>query len=498
MHDADQHDLAEKFFYRLSSEMHSSTDVMDLASALWAVSMDAYVGRLLSLAAKELAESQILLLDKSLREAGRAQDALNLCVEAAARHPDAFAVTVVNALRDAGRPVDGNRILESSVDWPSHKFADLLASLLGAGRKADVERVIKVAAQCNSNKVEALFTSLHDRDLDSYADTLLVLAFQGPTEGVPGLVAALRRTNPDAQRADELLLNALNRSDDDICALLAAFEQIGDEETILDLTRLEARRTPDDVDSLITALRKQNRKPDVDRLVGIFVANRAPSEVAALAGTLMRRNPADGEVLAPFLAQRPVADIVETIAIMKEHGIQVFGPLLSSIARQNDERLIACVTAFEKSLPEEAFGLLCFASQHRSGPQVFSLVKELWAKGLVGSTGRLINYCGTTKRGDDLLELYSALVANSYRLQAQQLLSAAGESGDIATIAHVISFCGSFLGVHMASERILESFAAVHSPDEIETLAQALRKKGLGAEGRWLRRRASRYHKHSS
>src|SRR6266536_6580333 len=108
-----------------------------MAIALWLASLDEDVQHMLEAAAARMTVRDVAALAAGLREVDHHDAALQVCIQAAARQPVASAMALVMALRDSGRPIDANRLIESCKSWPAPKAAEFIAMLGRSGNPAD-------------------------------------------------------------------------------------------------------------------------------------------------------------------------------------------------------------------------------------------------------------------------------------------------------------------------------------------------------------------------
>ena len=225
MRESGQDDDADAVMNEICAAAREPGKILELASALWSVSLDTDAGHLLSATAGTLTAPQIADLAASLREADRYDAALRLSIEAAAQHPPAATVALVTALRAAGRPVYAQRVLDSSQSWPPQRTAELISILNEAGARTDTDRALASASQSGPGPLALFMAALRDhgfregaarlaelipvdvpaevgapvsaligQNLDTEAQRLLARAAAGPAEYHAELITSLRQT----------------------------------------------------------------------------------------------------------------------------------------------------------------------------------------------------------------------------------------------------------------------------------------------------------------
>ena len=153
MRDSGRHDDAKALLDALIEAGHAPQETVDIATALWSVSLDEDVQYMLAAAASQMADEDVAALAAALREADRHDAALQVCVQAAAQQPVATAMALVDALRDSGRPIDANRLIDSSRSWPVAKAAGLIALLERAGSHVEAERAVSSASRRDAKEI---------------------------------------------------------------------------------------------------------------------------------------------------------------------------------------------------------------------------------------------------------------------------------------------------------------------------------------------------------
>jgi len=148
-------------------------EYVTFAIALWDAGLEADADRVLDDAAVRLESGDLTQIATRLRSLDRADAALRLYTRAAEQSSGPSVVGFVDALRDLGRPVDGNRLLASSASWAVPKVAALIAELLLRGRQADADRVSAVQAQRPVREIAELADQLQRLDLSGAAELLM-------------------------------------------------------------------------------------------------------------------------------------------------------------------------------------------------------------------------------------------------------------------------------------------------------------------------------------
>lgn len=305
---------------------HEAHDVMDLAVALWAVTLGGDSSRLLEAAASTMAVEQIAALAGFLRDVDRHEQALRLCVDAAARQPVPNTVALIRDLRDAGRPVDIHRVLDSSQAWPPAKSAELITLLRRSGNDADANRVLAAVSAADKVHLIGLLAELRSRNRDVDADRLVPFLTAETAAEVCGLASYLFGYELQTD-AEFLLTRIASRSAGEFCELIAVLERAGISQGVRYLIKWLSEQDVNDVFNYFMALHERpyqqppkptlpRRSPDNSRVPMRHLPSQRKAEISR---PVIRYSPDNGgnaaELMAEvgLLAPRKAANVIAII-----------------------------------------------------------------------------------------------------------------------------------------------------------------------------------------
>jgi hypothetical protein len=419
MRDANRDEDANRLINEVCAVGNQPDEIMRLSLALWSASLDDDSDRLLESAASTLAVEQITVLAEALREDDRYESALHLCTQAAAHHRVSATLTLVQALRDAGRPVDGHQVLESVQAWPSAKSAELVAILRNAGNDADADRILIACSRSAADQLSELVAALRSQESDDDAIKIIALAgAEGPSDACD-LASALLLRNLDRD-ADQVMISAAAGSADDFSDLIAMLQGKRMDQLVGGLLHWESQQDPTEVFDRLVTLRQRKLGYDSD------------------------------ELLSSFLLLRPIADIVELANVLAANS-HAFGAaaILSSLARQtslfsamreaglNEGADTLLRTAAEKMTDEDFLAFFDALDKERRNPDVDYLIEASlaarpvsFARKLLDRSDGIMNRRGmrggimafaAQRSAADINELIQALRQHGYFGEARQL-----------------------------------------------------------------------------
>lgn len=281
MRDGELDGEAEELVDQVCAAVRHPGDILGVVLALRSASLDADARWVLEAAAPVLEDEQVVSLAGALREHGRHDSALHLCVQACTTRPVLSAVTFVHALREAGRPVDSHLVLDSSRSWPAAKSAELVATLRAASADADARRVLTAVAQSDTDRLCQLAVELRNQGSPEDAVTLIALADTETPEAALALALALSRQGLTAD-AQDMLVGACARSAGYFCDLTLTLQAAQLSEYASHIFRMQSEREVSEVSDRLDALQERGRAGDAIWLLTCFLA-RPIADVTELA-----------------------------------------------------------------------------------------------------------------------------------------------------------------------------------------------------------------------
>ncbi len=362
MRDAGRNDEADRLIGQVCAARQAPDEVMKMTMALWSAELESDSGRVLEAAASNLADVQIAALAESLREADRYDSALHLCVKAAELGPVTATVTLVKALRDAGRPVDGYHLLDSTRTWPAQKSADLIILLGESGNDADKDRLLVMASRSGIDQTCDLVVALRNQGADEAVASLIADA---ESSGV--LASALHRRG-FTDEAKQFLVGAAGSSDEGFCEVVESLPGNMDQYRNYVL-KWESTREIVEVSSRLTAM--QLRGMPWDSLLS-YVLERPVDDIAKLAEAISNDRREVGSIVLASLAAH-----TWLLSNMRASGHgQIANKMLEAVAgHMNDGQLQAFVdTLDEEGRDGDIACLLDVALQRRPVSFAASLI----------------------------------------------------------------------------------------------------------------------------
>jgi Caspase domain len=328
MRDSGQDADADQIMTEICAAISTPDRVLDLAGALWAAELAAEADVLLD-AAASLALQQVETLAAALRDVDRDDAALRLCVVAAAHHPAAATVALVAHLRDAGRPVDARRVLDSALSWPPGKAGDLVTALSAAGAQADTGSLLASAGRLPPDSLAQFMAALRSGGLHEDATALSDMAIIDDPVGTAALVDALARYGLETDEA--LVLDRASVGTPEYHSrLLAALRQVDARPAISHLLDWQAGRSVDWVQAYLAWVSQAGLQEDAHALLTRF-AGRPVNELVELAVRLSGVQAQD-EALAKTIAAQPVDQIAAALALAARDPKLDATPILIALA----------------------------------------------------------------------------------------------------------------------------------------------------------------------
>jgi hypothetical protein len=206
---------------------------VEVAQAFWKVNCPDHAMRALERATATMTDTEVLTFAADLRALHRDQAAYKLCLHHAIGRPDSV-IKIVTALREAGRPVDANKLLNEAayqIPIPADRVAMVAA--------ADLESMLTLVAElrtlhrndpaydlCARTAVERpewtirIVTVLREENRSVEAENLLKEVTLRAT--VPAVAGLVRDCAPREQK--NVLADAVRRTPSDVSALLDALQ----------------------------------------------------------------------------------------------------------------------------------------------------------------------------------------------------------------------------------------------------------------------------------
>ena len=414
---------ADRLISAVSSVSREPDQVAELAASLWSAALDGDSRRVLDAAVSTMAVDQVTDIAGWLLAMDRAGAALSLCIGAAARHPVGDCETFVRILRDAGRPVDAQVVLDSTRDWPAAKAARLIVALRAGDADADAERVLAASQTREAAQINALMIELISLGADEDCVRVAGLAKLDDPAVVCELAAEIARQGRRAV-AEDVLFRAAADSPEFCCDLIAELMRGGWRSGVDTLLELVALSDNASIRQTLAWLRTRGNDEAANQLL-TCVASRPAEEAASFAGELSMHQAA--EVIALIAAMKLVRpqDIGQVLlAALPGLGAQGAEFLLALAA---DRRVgVATVAAvLEVRLPGYGapfFELVVFR-YHGAGAKLGEVVTELRGSRLASANRVLLATAATHLNPIDFRALYRNLRTQYCDEEANYLLA---------------------------------------------------------------------------
>jgi hypothetical protein len=493
MRDADQDHDADDLLQEICAAAHGPEQLLELASELWSCSLPADASRLLDSAASTLDAVQVNWLASALREANREDAALSLCLEAAAQRPVTVAMALVMALRDAGRPVDAQRILDSSQSWPARKTGELASSLHRAGAHADVDRILATTATSGPERIVGVIAGAREHAFREATSRMAELAaFNDPTD-VAVIIGSLTRQDmgPEAERL--LDLSATNSADYQ-AKVVGGLQQPGLEHCIEYLIRSQARHDLTRVfDYLDTYL--QLGLPEVASNLVSELAARPPADITSIAERYFAGNLGQPDILAGPIGRWPVPAVIAVLEVAQAHPGADVRLILSTASHRPPTQtgsLIARLHASQPTLAAEVARLI--ASDWRPA-NMHALLGEVARTGTRDSADMLLSAVASYSSESKVTGLHSVLWEAREYAEADHLLASALVARSPDFIDSLAMHAGGLRTLFQDKECLRSAIAQIgarRSPADIQQFYEILIKYQCATEARQLRKHTAR------
>jgi hypothetical protein len=166
--------------------------VLALSGAFRTAGQDRHAEATLHHAANSLPDLDIVAVADQLLKLGQDEAALHLCITAALRRPATSTRMFVDALREAGRPVDAKYLLGLAAEQlVLAEAVELISSVAADGRVSDLARILDGAAQRAPDDAAALAAALLHHGGAAEAAQLVARIATLHREHVGGLLTAV-------------------------------------------------------------------------------------------------------------------------------------------------------------------------------------------------------------------------------------------------------------------------------------------------------------------
>ena len=185
---------------------------LDLTRALLAAALDGDAKTVLDIAATQLGDDDVVELAGVLRDADRQEAAFLLYDRTAGRREVTQTIGLVDALREAGRPVDSNRLLVSAGMRSAAEIVTLAARLADTDRDRDCERLLAAAAIGPAAGVASLIAALRDGARADQAERVIeIVVARQPASDTAAVTTSLRGLGRamDAALLDRLFMTTM-------------------------------------------------------------------------------------------------------------------------------------------------------------------------------------------------------------------------------------------------------------------------------------------------
>ena len=431
MRDAGRATDANRLIDAACSRARQPSEIAGLATALWSAALDVDALRVMNTVASVMAVDDVIVIVESLLTADRPDAALRLCIESAAQRPAEIAVSLVQTLREAGRPIDARQVFASSRTWPPQKVAQLVVSLRGSSADSDADQVLAAARQRPASEVSEVMAELillgAERDgarlvgLDQSIDDLGQLC---------DLISAQLGDHQEAA-ADRLLAMTVAQGPERCCDMIEEFVSRGTTSALGPLFRLQA---PQDTATVLRLLRQRGNDRAIKELL-LVIALRPIEEVTAFIGRSSITEE-DATELIFAMRGRGDAEIGSAIAAYQPQAGRTGRDFLLALAYNPRMRVAPLIDAIQISAPELLGDLLTAIIRRNTGAgAIGQLIAYLRAARLDYAKNQLLATAAAQLDGRDFCALYRDLLSRQLAGEANYLITQAPISPDINLLA---------------------------------------------------------------
>ena len=483
MRDSGRLDDAKALLDAVNQAGHTPQETVGIAVAMWSVSLDEEVQYILDVAASKMVDTDVAALAAALRELDHNDAALHLCIQAAGRQSVATALTLIDALRDSGRPIDANRLVESSRSWPTEKVAEFIAALERAGSRADAERAVNSVSRRGTKDVWSLVAELHRYRMYASAERLAHAALGREVTVIGEIVHSLRAAGC-SEDTSRLIALAVQGEWSDISSFAIGLHKSGSGKDADQLLALAARRPVADICQIAVAMRAERDISGAERLLGVAAATLQVTDVVSLIELLFRQDSSAIAAIWPALVRRPLEIVVDAIRLLMQRNLEVDLPsVINNICERSNEDLVAFIVAVHDRIRGADVGrMLGIAAKRRYLADAYLVASSLKARGIVNAGNRFLEIAVAESPMPEIVSTIRGLRAHRRAEDAEILLNTAVIIAPPADILTMIDEFGHVNFRNHDTRRILEVFGVRRSPQEIRELETQLRTHGYPSE----------------
>ena len=390
--------------------------------------------QVLSSAAQLRPDQEVAALITTLRGDHRHSDAETV-IGVAARRPAAEVAALADVLRQLGVPDDADRLLDEAGFRPPAEIGPLAGELASQHRTRELRRLLHSAVTVNRAPaaVVALVAGLSAAGLGAETGRLMSLVAAGlPGSDAVGLADALRAAGQD-DAAFLLYSSALDpvarRPPDQVASLLAAMRRAGrDTEADQLISAVSSvRREPGEVAELAAALWSASLDGDSRRILDAAVPVMGVDEIVGIAGSLlvMDRPEAALTLLVEAAARRPATVTDTFVRALREAGLPVDARrVLDSAQNWPPAKTAQLIVSLRGSGAGEDADRVVTGSRVRSIEQLGDLMAELTLLGADSDCAKV----AAIARFDDpaaVCDLVTRMMSGDRRAAADDLLARA-------------------------------------------------------------------------
>ena len=487
LRDGNRDHLADELLSKIGTANRQAEQVMEIVRELWSVALDSDSDKVLRSAAAAMTPGQVMVLAGLLREADRYESAVLLCTESAAFQPAAGAATLVRALRDAGRPIDAYRIIDSTQAWPGGKSGELVTILRHGGDDADADRLLAIASTGAADQISDLIAALTGSNTAEDASHLIALSATRAPAHVAAIIGKLLRRNLKTE-ADRLLSNFAARSDEDLRVFLESLQHLDKGNGTDYLLRWQAQQPPGRVLRCLETLWSQNNGNDSRQLLGYFCA-RPIADIIALASVFPEDHDQDAALLTAGMARRDPHDAVAVIKVLQARNVDR-DAFMADFVDEQPQRLVQIIALLQSELPGHTDRFMRAIATRRDAPTVASLIAQMRAGQLTQPMRELLQAAATHIDDRYVRNLDISLSDERQRDEADYLLQMAILNRPVSSVIQLFIWSDSPTPLLTCSRHMRSVFiktAAQRSEEDVTQLVAALRERHRYPDARKLR-----------
>jgi hypothetical protein len=440
MRQVGQDATADQLIEAVCATARQPSEVADLAAVLWTAAPDD-ARRVLDTAAAMMAMTDVMVVAESLLGMDRAEATLYLSSQVAAQQPVAATASLVQVLRDAGRPIDARRVLESSQSWPPAKTAELLMSLRSSGSEADADRVLAASQGHSPDRVGELIAALSAAGAEGDAAKLVGLLDVSDADQVSDVLSTLLSQNQQSA-VFAMLAWMSQRGLDFCCELVDALSRRDMGNAVTLLLRRQAHEDFANVIGLLRLLRSRGNDAALTELLG-HAAQRPADELSGLVVVLAAEFPDKVADLLAAMKGRTTADLGLVIAALPGPSQVAIGMLLPLLP---DSRLgiVPLAAALDAAAPQFLAEFLRSIVRRYAGSSVDlgKQVVNLRVAGLANVIHLLLETVASSMDARDFCDLFRNLELRNLTDDAAYLFAQASKSPNIKALTKEFKIWG--------------------------------------------------------